>query len=86
MNPKVLKMFYQEWSVLKAQVAHLEDQIRWVSLRERAEVAGAEAAYDTVGDLPTGFLGARATVADDGSGNPAPYWHDGTSWRKVTFS
>lgn len=83
---KLLKVFYQEWSLLNVRVTRLEQQLRWANLRERAEIAGADPAYVTVGDLPDGFLGARATVADDGTGNPAPYWHDGTGWRKVTFS
>lgn len=82
----LLTVFNQQWRQVQADIAALRQDVDRALRMERAEVAGADAVYDTMDDLPDGFLGARATVADDGTGNPAPLWHDGSAWRKVTFT
>lgn len=84
MNRSLLEAFNAEWQHVRRELAEIRAEMQTIARRERAEVAGADPVYDTVSDLPTGFLGARATVANDGTGNPAPYWHNGTSWHKVT--
>lgn len=86
MNRSVLDVFNAEWKSFRRELVELRIEVQHIATRERAESAGADVVYDAAGDLPTGFLGARATVADDGTGNPAAYWHDGTTWRKVTVT
>ena len=82
---QLLELFEERWLDLDKQLKTLRQEIHQTTLNPAAVVASADPVYATMAALPSNArLGWRATVIDDGSGSPAPVWHDGTSWRKVT--
>lgn len=80
----LVKAMDAQMAELRQHLKDLKAEARRAALQERAEVAGSTPLYATVAALPTGGLGMLATVIDDGTSNPALYWHDGSAWVKVS--
>jgi len=80
----ILRVMDEQWTAAHKELNDLRAEVRAAALQRRAEVAGAVPNYPTVASLPAGYLGAVATVSDDGTGYPAFYWHTGTTWQKIS--
>jgi hypothetical protein len=83
----LIDMQAQLWQDLKVQLDDLRRDVARVSANSAwAITTDSTRVFPTVAALPTGARGKLATVDDDGTGNPALYWHNGTAWRKVTVT
>lgn len=84
---QLLELFEERWQDLEGQLKALALEARQTAMNPQAVTASADPVYAAMAALPVNArLGWRATVVDDGTGSPAPVWHDGTSWRKVAVT
>lgn len=83
MSERFVRAVAEQWRQTQAELEAIRRDVNRIALQVRAEVAAGTLVYPDAGSLPAGALGRLATVADDGTGHAALYWHNGSTWVKV---